>query len=742
MTQQHSNNAHPETAGQSRRRFLAMTGAAGLAATASGLALPTGATAATPMLAATPKVSETPSGAAVPATARGGRTATPSFTPVRPPAVPLAVRSPYLSAWLDNDNLPGTWPTFWTGRVNAMSGIARIDGTSYVFMGNPGLPDKPPFPTMRQISLTVTATKSTFVLQQGGVEVTIEFFSPVEPGDLRRQGMPLSYISATARAVDGHSHQVSLYFDISGEWAYDDSNAQISWNETTIGTGGARLISLTNTPVTPKVLAEGNDTALWGTITWTTEHRTGLTYQIGADGDVRAQMVNNGVLADTVDANQPRAINDHYPVFAFNLDLGDVRAAAAPMVISIGHIREPAVSYLGTPLPPLWKSYFPVWQDMVAFFHRDFPQASARADKLDDKIAGDARRAGGEQYAALLALSLRQAYAGTELVSRDGKPWAFLKEISSSGNMSTIDVTYPGMPVFLYADPAYLGLILAPMLDYPEHGVWPQPFAEHDLGAHYPNADGHPDGIEESMPVEESANLLIMSAAYLQRADVKSAKAFAKTHYAILKKWSDYLVDNALDPDRQNQTDDFTGFIAHSVNLALKGIVGIGAMSIVATMAGNKVDAAYYLGVARSYITQWVTKATDVSGDHLKLAYDQDGTWSLKYNGYPDKLLGLNLIPKRVAAAEAKWYLSRANTYGVPLDIRHTYTKSDWEMWTAAWLKDQPGITSLLIESIFEFANTTGSRVPLTDWYDTTNDRQIGFQARPVVGGHFALLTV
>jgi len=736
MTQQRSTDDNPESAGHSRRRFLTLTGAAGLAATATTLALPTGA------LAATSVVSPALAGRAVPAAARGGRTATPSFTPVRPPAVPLAVRSPYLSAWLDNDNLPGTWPTFWTGRVNAMSGIARIDGTSYVFMGNPGLPDKPPFPTMRQISLTVTATKSTFVLQQGGVEVTIEFFSPVEPGDLRRQGMPLSYISATARAVDGHSHQVSLYFDISGEWAYDDSNAQISWNETTIGTGGARLISLTNTPVTPKVLAEGNDTALWGTVTWTTEHRTGLTYQIGADGDVRAQMVNNGVLADTVDANQPRAINDHYPVFAFNLDLGDVRAAAAPMVISIGHIREPAVSYLGTPLPPLWKSYFPVWQDMVAFFHRDFPQASVRADRLDDKIAGDARRAGGEQYAALLALSLRQAYAGTELVSRNGKPWVFLKEISSSGNMSTIDLVYPCMPVFLYADPAYLGLLLAPILEYPEHGGWPKPFAEHDLGAHYPNADGHNDGNEEDMPVEESANVLIMTAAYLQRTDVKAARAFATTHYAILKKWADYLVGNALDPDRQNQTDDFTGFIAHSVNLALKGIVGIGAMSIVATTAGKKVDAAYYLGVARSYITQWVTKSTDAAGDHLKLAYDQDATWSLKYNGYPDKLLGLNLIPRKVAAAEAKWYLSRANTYGVPLDIRHTYTKSDWEMWTAAWLKDQPGITSLLIESLYEFANTTGSRVPLTDWYDTTNDRQIGFQARPVVGGHFALLTV
>jgi len=739
MTQQHSTDENAETAeagGHSRRRFLTLTGAAGLAATATTLALPTGA------LAATSVVSPALAGPAVPAAARGGRTATPTFTPVRPPAVPLAVRSPYLSAWLQGDSLPGTWPTFWTGRVNAMSGIARIDGTSYVFMGNPGLPDTPPFPTMRQVSLTVTATKSTFVLQQGGVEVNIEFFSPVEPGDVRRQGMPLSYISTTARAIDGRTHQVSLYFDISGEWASDDSNAKISWNETTIGNGGARLISLTNTPVTPKVLAEGNETALWGTVTWTTAHRAGLTYQIGADGEVRAQMVKNGVLPDTVDANQPRAINDHYPVFAFNLDLGDVRNAAAPMVISIGHIREPAVSYLGTPLPPLWKSYFPVWQDMVAFFHRDFPQASVRADKLDDKIASDARRAGGDQYAALLALSLRQAYAGTELVSRNGKPWAFLKEISSSGNMSTIDVTYPCMPVFLYADPAYLGLLLAPMLEYPEHGGWPKPFAEHDLGAHYPNADGHNDGNEESMPVEESANMLIMTAAYLQRTDVRAAKAFARTHYEILKKWADYLVENALDPNLQNQTDDFTGFIAHSVNLALKGIVGIGAMSIVATTTGKTVDAAYYLGVARSYITQWVTKSTDAAGDHLKLAYDQDATWSLKYNGYPDKLLGLNLIPKRVAAVEAKWYLSRANTYGVPLDIRHTYTKSDWEMWTAAWLKDQPGITSLLIESLYEFANTTGSRVPLTDWYDTTSDRQIGFQARPVVGGHFALLTV
>jgi hypothetical protein len=44
-----------------------------------------------------------------------------TFTPTKPPAIPLAVKSPYLSAWLragsDGGNggiLPGAWPIHWT----------------------------------------------------------------------------------------------------------------------------------------------------------------------------------------------------------------------------------------------------------------------------------------------------------------------------------------------------------------------------------------------------------------------------------------------------------------------------------------------------------------------------------------------------------------------------------------------------------------------------------------------------
>ncbi|MGI8697184.1 MAG: glutaminase domain-containing protein [Mycobacteriales bacterium] len=719
----------PERAGGlSRRRFIQWSGVAG-AGVAASAALPGTAVAAAGQ---------------APQAAGASSSAVPSFSPIRPAAVPLAVRSPYLSTWLDTDNLPGTWPAFWTGRITAMAGLARIDGTSYVFLGNPALPNANPFPTMRQTALVTTPTRSRFTLEHAGVQLVVEFFSPVEPGDLERQGRPLSYVSVTASSIDRASHAVSVYLDISGEWASGNAGTQITWDELSFTESGQSLISLVTTPASPRVLTEANDAAEWGTVVWSTASTSGLTWQIGADTDVRTQATSTGVLRNTVDPEKPRSINDRYPVFAFNVDLGQVqRKSSSPVVVSIGHVREPAVSYLGADLAPLWKQYYPTWQAMVGAFHADLRAASRRADALDRKITDDARRVGGDQYAGLCAVALRQAYAGTELVvGKDGKPWAFLKEISSDGNVSTVDVTYPCMPVFLYLDPDYLGLLLAPLLDYPENGGWPKQFAEHDLGSSYPNATGHNDGNEEDMPVEESANMLIMCAAYAARLSGPDRNAYALAHYPILKQWADYLVANALDPGFQNQTDDFTGFIAHSVNLALKGIIGIGAMGQIAAAAGNSAAQSHYRSVSTSYIGQWVTKAQDDSGDHLKLAYDQPGTWSLKYNGYSDRVLRLGLVPGAVSDVEAAWYLSRANTYGVPLDLRHTYTKADWEMWTAAWLKDHRDIRDLLVESLYEFTTTSASRVPMTDLYDTVTDRQVGFQARPVVGGFFALLTV
>jgi hypothetical protein len=386
---------------------------------------------------------------------------------------------------------------------------------------------------------------------------------------------------------------------------------------------------------------------------------------------------------------------------------------------------------------------------MVADEFDDAPNAAGRAATLDARIASDALAAGGESYAALCSLALRQAYGGTELVGTKSAPWMMLKEISSDGNVSTVDVVYPASPAFLYTNPYYLKLLLDPLLGYAESGHWPQTFAEHDLGAAYPVAGGHDDGGGENMPIEETANMLIMMAAYVQRAAPASAQAYASQHYTIAKQWAGYLLQNTLDPGCQNQTDDFTGFICHSVNLALKGIIGVGAMSIISQAAGNKADQASYLSQAQSLMGQWATKAQANAGNHLLLVYDEgqdaglnmpvQSSWSLKYNALYDRILGLNLVPASLLEEEALWYSSQAQAYGVALDPRNTYTKSDWELWMAGAI-DDVSTRQIFINGVYGYVTGSTTRVPFGDLYYMGSGQWDGFQARPVQGGIFSLL--
>ena len=58
-----------------------------------------------------------------------------------PPVLPLAVRTPYLSAWLNNArDVPWSrWPMFWTGQEIGFSMMAAVPetGTVYPLIGRP-----------------------------------------------------------------------------------------------------------------------------------------------------------------------------------------------------------------------------------------------------------------------------------------------------------------------------------------------------------------------------------------------------------------------------------------------------------------------------------------------------------------------------------------------------------------------------------------------------------------------------
>ena len=167
-----------------------------------------------------------------------------------------------------------------------------------------------------------------------------------------------------------------------------------------------------------------------------------------------------------------------------------------------------------------------------------------------------------EAYYSIVALSTRQIMAAWVLTippdstcsstsTNSSEPLMFQKEISSNGNMNTVDVIFPAMPFLLYANPKMLTYLLNPLFQFQEGGFYPNGYAMHDLGSNFPNATGHVEGDDEYMPVEESGNMILMVWAYYK---FTGDSAYVQQHAPELSKWAQYLIEFSLIPNIQLST--------------------------------------------------------------------------------------------------------------------------------------------------------------------------------------------
>lgn len=222
---------------------------------------------------------------------------------------------------------------------------------------------------------------------------------------------------------------------------------------------------------------------------------------------------------------------------------------------------------------------------------------------------------------------------------------------------------------------------------------------------------------------------------------------FLRPYLSLLTCWADYLQASLPFPANQLCTDDFTGRLANNTNLAAKGIIALEAFAGLCEKAwlndGDRCGG--YRSAARGFARTWQAKAWD--GDHYRIAFDLSGTYSIKYNLLWQKLLRLDgpFDWSEVAIAEVKYYLSKANKYGTPMDHRHSYVKLDWLSWAAVMADDEASFHALH-DPIFEQANATACRAPLTDLFDTKTAAcamtRWQFVARPVTGAVFAKMLV
>jgi hypothetical protein len=646
----------------------------------------------------------------------------------RPPATPLIAHNPYFSVWSNTDKLTDSPTRHWTGHPQPLLGLVRIDAQCFRMMGDePGS-----VPALEQTSLVLTPMHTRYTFKGHGVEIELSFFTPAFLNDLDLLSRPVTYLTWTVHSIDGVDHDVSVLLSAGAEMATSYSGQPVVFSRHRTATTDVLSVGTRDQAVLNR---SGDDLRIdWGYF------HIAVPKNESSEATISSRpwesFESNGKLnaEDTMEGPVPS--NRSAPQLAVSLAFGHVGSVPVERHLLVAYTEEYAVQLMHQNLRPYWERNNKPVSTMLDEAERQHDELEQRGKTFDLELAADLTRVGGEHYASLCALSYRQAIAAHILVAdADGNPMLFAKENFSNGDIATVDVLYPSAPLFLFFNPKLLEAQMLPVFEYAAmRDRWRFPFAPHDLGQ-YPLANGQEYGggeltEDDQMPIEESGNLLILvDALYRADGDDKLATRF----WPQLTQWAGYLKANGLDPKNQLTTDDFAGHVAHNANLSIKAIEGIAAYADLQERL-HRPGASANAATAHAMAQQWVTMAQE--GDHYKLAFNSPDTWSEKYNLVWDKLLDLKLFPAKVHQAEINFYLTKLNMYGLPLDSRADYTKLDWQLWTAT-LADKPEDFQRILDPIYRWTNETSARVPLTDWYDTKTGKQVGFQARSVVGGVF-----
>ena len=574
----------------------------------------------------------------------------------------------------------------------------------------------------KQNSVDVMATSSYYNFTCGPVDLDLVFTAPMLIDDLDLISTPINFISYQVKSNDGKKHDVQFYIGTSPQLTVNEMGQPTA---TTIVTeNGVKYAKSGSTE--QNYCGRSGDVI---SIDW------GYLYIPAINGDVsicpaetaEADFVATGKLPATSSGEILSTNRSDMPAINFVNDLGNIDEARSFMMIGYDEVWD--IQYMKQNYKAYYARDGKTIFDQFKYFNDNYASLMKRSKDLDKMIYDDGLKAGNVKYAEQLAGTYRHVMAAHKLFQDNtGKALYFSKENKSNGCVNTVDLTYPESPLYLLYNPELQKGMILSILDYaltPERKG--KNCAAHDLGQ-YPLANGQVYG--DTMPLEESANLLILADAICR---ITGDGEWLKPYTDVLKVWADYCKSEGQNPGNQLCTDDFKGPSEQNTNLSAKAIMGVAAYAnLLPYIGGNKKDAKKYNDIAKKMAKQWEKDARD--GDHYRMEFHKPGTWSQKYNLVWDKMWGLNLFPGEVLAREIPFYLSKQQTYGLPLDSRDLQTKSDWILWTAAMAPDTDTFLKFS-DKHYDYINQTPNRVPLSDWYMVDIGKTCGFSARSVIGG-------
>ena len=672
------------------------------------------------------------------------------------PSYPLFVKDPYFSVWSATEILNSANPTFWYGQERKIYGFIKIDGVPYEFLGNSGLTQK-----IEQKSIDVTSFTTDYTFVKDDVTLKVSFVSPLPLDDMDTLSCPVCYMNYEVISDNKHEYEVSIA--VNENICYNEDK-RLSANRGIVGA----TFKLDNFETTwfglvrqaPLSHAEDNITSDWGYYYIAGENSRlinafGLTDYLLSKEDLRY--------------NRSNILNDGYQcrtqyILAYNTSSKGKIMFAYDDVIAIRYFGDYLKDY-----------YFDNGKTIIDALQETYVN-SEKIDKHLAELDADLKKKAlkhGEEYLNVLYASLRQSITAHKLVKdKNGKVLFLSRENNSNSCIGTVDVSYPSIPLFLLYDTEYVKGMMRPIFKFAKMPVWTYDFAPHDVGT-YPNCDGQVYGLKNpsddrylatyngwyggqvrtrpmvylypansdvfeykyQMPIEECADMIIMCEACRAR---DNDNDFLKENYDLLTKWVIYLEKLGLVPANQLCTDDFAGHLDKNLNLAIKATVGIACFANISKALGYNDIYNQYRAISEDFAQKITEFAYKFKWSPLTWETD-DSTFSLKYNLAFDKILKLNLFSKDFYEREIDCYISKLNPYGVPLDSRKDYTKSDWTLWSAS-LTDNVEKQKSIISGVNNLLVKGFVRLPFGDFYSTVTGVYEKFIARSVQGGNFILL--
>ncbi len=360
--------------------------------------------------------------------------------------------------WSFSDNLFDSDTVHWSGSPLGFHGLIDIDNAqTFRFLGT--LPSSVPALVQNKVVVQPRRTIYTFSTPTNTVELVVQFSQPTAIED------PYTYITFNVRTLDQKTHNVRIYFDESATLGINDKGEKVYWSRTD---GDATILTMHAYNQIPFGIRGDATRNNWGYAHLISGNKS-ITTGYQAFGDDLRQAFANHQTMPSDDTRKPRHADDQPPTSAFIINLGPVSSQTVSSYVVFLFDDVYSMLYFEEPQPPCWRVELDndvtlLVNESISYYESNM----ADITDTDQMIITMLTNTGGEQYATLGSLVTRQITGALSRTWSDqlNRSHLYMKEVSSAGDISTVDVIYPSSPYFLWLNPELLRDVLIPILAY------------------------------------------------------------------------------------------------------------------------------------------------------------------------------------------------------------------------------------------------------------------------------------